>query len=30
MEDTNRAADWFVTATSGITPGKPNKARPSL
>jgi hypothetical protein len=28
-EDTNRAADWFITATSGITPGKPNKARPA-
>ena len=23
--DTNTAADWHVTATSGITPGKPNK-----
>ncbi|MDR0624744.1 MAG: hypothetical protein LBG10_10005 [Treponema sp.] len=29
MEDSNRAADWFITATSGITPGKPNKARPA-
>ena len=22
--DTNTAADWYITATSGITPGKPN------
>jgi hypothetical protein len=29
MEDTNRAADWFVAATGGLTPGKPNKARPA-
>jgi hypothetical protein len=29
MEDSNQAADWFITATSGITPGKPNKPRPA-
>jgi hypothetical protein len=29
MEDTNGAADWFITATSGVTPGKPNKPRPA-
>jgi hypothetical protein len=29
MADTGRAADWFITATSGVTPGKPNKARPA-
>jgi hypothetical protein len=28
-EDTNRAADWFLPGASGITPGKPNKARPA-
>jgi hypothetical protein len=23
--DTNTAADWYVTSTGGISPGKPNK-----
>jgi hypothetical protein len=24
VPDTNKASDWYITATSGVTPGKPN------